>query len=292
MKYIYFLLFVVLGTGCRLFSHQKKGYDYCYTNSHGLYVANYGHEPVRVYVNGNDGSLSPDGTLIAYTDLGAPDHHRRIGIFDLEAGKVSLLDTACHNCYGPVWSPDGNRIAYNAHMDKEWSIKYVDKEGKHPVELATDDDGLAGFYSPTWSADGKKLAVQNMTGVYIYDLDGHVLRTVPFQQLDSTIQFSNQSSFLLASKEDKLVFWGSVNESSSRIDVPTAVFVYDISTARTSRISPKGYDCWRPVLKGDTIYCRGRHGNSLKENTYRMDLDGGNFKVAYKDRVDISFARR
>src|ERR1700744_6493854 len=113
MRYVCILLFVLAGTGCQLLSHKKKGYDYCYSNGHGVYVANYGHDPVHVYVNGTDACLSPDGTRIAYTDQGAADHSRRIGVFDLEAGKVTILDSGCHNCYGPSWSPDGAYLVYN-----------------------------------------------------------------------------------------------------------------------------------------------------------------------------------
>jgi len=285
------LLAVVFGSGCR--PSYKRSYDYCYATAHGLYVGNYGHDPVRVYVNGTDACLSPDGTRIAYTDLGAADRVRRIGVFDLEAGKVTLMDTACHNCYGPVWSPDGEYLVYNAIIANEWGIKCVDKGNLHPVNIASAHDSLSGYFSPTWSADSRKIAVQNMTGVDIYDLDGKVLRSIPFEQFDTSIQFSSASSFFLTGKEDKIVFWGSDGAAASvKADAPAAVFVYDMATAKTNRISPKGYDCWRPLIKGDTVFCRGRHGNSLKENTYRMDLDGGHFKLAYKDKIDISFAGR
>jgi len=289
MRYVNVTLLALALCGCQ--SAQMKGYDYCYATAHGLYVGNYGHDPVHVYVNGTDACLSPDGTRIAYTDMGAADHVRRIGVFDLEAGKVTLMDTACHNCYGPVWSPDGTYIAYNAMLGYEWGIKCVDKDNLHPWKVAEDPDGLGGLSSPTWSADSRKIAVENSAAVFIYDLDGNVLRSIPFEQIDRAI--SSASMFNLTGRGHKLVFWGTVGaDSTPAAAAPAAVFVYDLATSRMNRISPKGYDCWRPVIKGDTIFCRGRHGNSLKENTYRMDMDGGNFKLAYKDKIDISFAQR
>ena len=293
MRYVYVTLLALAVCGCQ--PSSKKNYDYCYATGHGLYVGNYGHDPVHVYVNGTDACLSPDGTRIAYTDLGAPDHVRRIGIFDLEGGKVTLMDTACHNCYGPVWSPDGDYLVYNAMIGNDWGIKCVDKDNLHPLSVAVAfaKDSAGGYFSPTWSADSRKIAVQNLSGVYIYDLDGKVVRTIPFKQFDTSIQFSSESTFMLTGKEDKLVFWGSDGSAVfSKADAPAAVFVYDLASSTTSRLSPKGYDCWRPVIKGDTIFCRGRHGTSLKENTYRMDMDGGHFKLAYKDKIDISFAQR
>ena len=291
MRFVNVTLLALALCACK--SAQKKSYDYCYANGHGLYVGNYGHDPVHVYVNGTDAHLSPDGTRIAYTDMGAPDHARRIGVFDLEAGKVTLMDTGCHNCFGPVWSPDGNYLVYNAMTGNEWGIKCVDKDNLHPLQIVNAEDSLEGFFSPTWSSDSRKIAVQNMSGVYIFDLDGKMVRSIPFGRFDTSIQFSSESSFMLTGREDKLVFWGSDGSAvTARDDAPAAVFVYDLATARTNRISPKGYDCWRPVIKGDTIFCRGRHGSSLKENTYRMDMDGGHFKLAYKDKVDISFAER
>ena len=92
MKQLYILGLVCLGTSCGLISSKKKVFDYCYVNSKGLYAVAYGKDPTRIFVNGTDPRLSPDGRKIAYTDIGR-NHERRIGVFDLEAGKVNILDT-------------------------------------------------------------------------------------------------------------------------------------------------------------------------------------------------------
>jgi dipeptidyl aminopeptidase/acylaminoacyl peptidase len=291
MKHVYFLGAVCLFASCNLISGKKKVFDYCYVNSKGLYAVANGKEPTRIFVNGTEPRLSPDGRKIAYTDIGGKGHERRIGVFDLEAGKVTIMDTACHNCYGPVWSPDGNYLVYNAFTGKNWSIRYIDKENQHVVELATPTDSLLGFSSPTWSWDGKKIVVQNMSAVCIYGLDGRVLQSVPFEQLDTSVSFSSSTSFVLNKKEDKLVYWAGIGEELKG-EPHTAVFVHDLGAGKSMRVSPKGYECWQPTLKGDTIYCNGKKGASGKESVYRMDLDGGHFTVALKNKVDVSFASR
>jgi len=292
MRHLYILGLVCLGTSCGLIPNKKKVFDYCYVNSKGLYAVAYGKEPTRIFVNGTDPRLSPDGRKIAYTDVGGKNHERRIGVFDLEAGKVTILDTACHNCFGPVWSPDGNYLVYNAFMGKNWGIKYIDKDNQHPMELAAPMDSLLGFSSPSWSADGKKIVVQNMSAVYIYGLNGRVLQSIPFEQIDTGLAFSSATSFVLNKSEDKLVYWAGLSEEGKNGEPPTAVFVHDLGQGKSVRISPKGYACWQPILKGDTVYCNGRHGGNGKENVYRMDLNGEHFALAYKNRVDMSFAAR
>ncbi|GGB17858.1 hypothetical protein GCM10011511_47060 [Puia dinghuensis] len=284
---------VVFCAGCGIFSNPKGGFDYCYATSKGVYVGRYGKTPTRVYINGTDPCLSPDGEKIAYTDAGAPDRQRRIAVFDLEAGKVNFLDTGCHNCYGPMWSPDGDYLVYNAWTGKDWGIKYIDKDNQHAVLLAEPTDSLMGYTSPTWSADSKKIVVQNMNAVYIYGLDGKILQSVPFEQMDTAVSFSSASSFVLSKKEDKLIYWAEMEGEAGDDEPPAAVFVHDLGSGKSVRISPKGYDCWQPVLKGDTVFCNGKKGKAAgKGNIYRMDLDGGHFALAYKNRMDVSFAQR
>ena len=293
MRHYYLLALAFFATGCSLFPGKKKCFDYAYVNGKGFYAVSYGKEPTRIFVNGTDPRLSPDGRQIAYTDVGVRDHERRVAVLDLEAGQVRMMDTGCHNCYGAVWSPDGRYLVYNAFVDSNWCIKYIDRDNQHPVVLATPADSLMAFSSPTWSADSKKIVVQNKAGVYIYGLDGRVLQSIPFEQMDSSLSFSSSSTFVLNSKDDKLVYWAGMERTSKNGEPPAiALFVHDLAAGKSVRISPKGYECWQPVLRGDTVYCNGKHAGSEKENVYRMNLDGSHFALAYKNRIDVSFASR
>jgi hypothetical protein len=98
--------------------------------SMGVYVFRSGDPAgTRIPLPGMDAKLSPDGAYLAFTYLVEPEDDRRIGLMNLTTLKTSLVDSACHNCYGPVWSPDGKRLAYNAMQDMT-NIYLIDLSGK------------------------------------------------------------------------------------------------------------------------------------------------------------------
>ena len=84
---------------------------------------------------------------------------------------------------GPVWSPDGTRIAVNYDFDEQARPIYavVDLEGR------TIQSGITGYF-PSWSPDGTRIAVEwfNPEGepiIHVVDLaTGEVIFEVEGQQ--------------------------------------------------------------------------------------------------------------
>jgi hypothetical protein len=271
----------------------RKVYDYCYSNRSGLFVVNAG-DPAGMLIKlpVTDAKLSPDGTYLAFTDLNSPDRERRIGLMDLTTLKTAFPDSACHNCYGPVWSPDGKCLAYNAMHDQQWNIKYINREsGK--AAFVTLHAGNLGNFSPQWSADSKKIILQDMAGIYIIDLNGNILRTIDISSMDTTLLVSSSTQFLLAGKEDKLIFDCQVSSDSADTndegEPPPHLFSYDLEAKKLARLEPQDHICYSPVLKGDTIFCSGyKRKGSGGLNIYRMDLSGAYFKLAFKNYQNFS----
>jgi hypothetical protein len=271
----------------------RKAYDYCYSNHSGLFVRNAGDTAgVHLTLSATDVKLSPDGTQLAYTDQNSPDHERRIGLMDLTTLQTTILDSACHNCYGPVWSPDGKYLAYNAMQGQQWNIKYLNIQRGKAAFITPQAENMGNF-SPQWSADNKKIIVQDMAGVYIIDLNGNIVRTIDISSMDTTLLVSSSTQFLLTGKEDKLIFDCQVSTDSTDVndegEPPPHLFAYDLDAKKLTRLEPKDHICYNPVLKGDTIFCSGykpKGKGSL--NIYGMDLSGAHFKLAFRGGQSFS----
>jgi len=93
------------------------------------------------------------------------DRRSHLYLFDVESGEVRQLTTGRWDESGPVWSPDGSRIAFvsnrtedpdtNANSD----IWVVSADAQSPTEdplRITDNPGSDG--SPAWSPDGRSIA--------------------------------------------------------------------------------------------------------------------------------------
>jgi serine/threonine protein kinase len=98
-------------------------------------------------------AMSPDGRRLAVS--GGLQNAQNIWTIDVERGTVSRL-TFSENDFSPVWSPDGQTVAYaSTRNGQTWTyIKSADGSGDE--KLATDTPA-----TPTsWSADGRFILLQ------------------------------------------------------------------------------------------------------------------------------------
>src|SRR3954447_26269071 len=113
-----------------------------------------------VFTSDRDGSVfSPDG-----------DGNEEIYVMDADGANQTRLTTDPAYDYGPYWSPDGSRIAFQSLRDGQSEIYVMDADGSHQRRLTNDpgvDTGAA------WSPDGARIAfVFNDTATTeIYTLD-------------------------------------------------------------------------------------------------------------------------
>lgn len=108
------------------------------------------HDPVKVrYIR--SANVSPDGKRLVFSAL------NKLYVMALPRGKANILVDQPVSQYQPIYSPDGQWIAYVSWCDTVggylWRVPAV---GGKPEQLTS----VRGHYQrPTWSPDGKCIAV-------------------------------------------------------------------------------------------------------------------------------------
>jgi len=110
---------------------------------------------------------SPDGKLIAFTDLANGDRRQmsektphRIYVVSADGGAPNLLLAGTPDVGDPTWSPDGHSIAYAAATSfesGEHEIRILDLRNLNSSKVP----GSEGMWSPRWSPDGSHIVAFN-----------------------------------------------------------------------------------------------------------------------------------
>jgi TolB protein len=284
MKNILVLLFTFCVTAAFA---QPKSYDYAYLNKKGICV--YSIADKMEYLadaKGQDPCISPDGRKLAFTWSNKAGD-RFIAVMDLATKKRTIFNTHNNNCYGPVWSPNGKYIAYNAFdaQKSKWSIAIIDS-GNTATKILT--ASLEQCFSPTWTSDSKNVVVQNMEKVFVFDLAGNVVKDYKISDMTGDSGPSSSDRFQFTTDNQKIAFSTEVNEPGGTDGPPTAVFVYDINGKKSLRLSPKGYFCDGVIIKGNQVLYTGSKLRSTVQNVYIVGLDGKNIKILFPGCSNIS----
>jgi len=281
------LLFLVFGA-IKAFG-QNKSYDYCYVKGNGVWVYSIADKKDYLILNprsASDVAISPDGKSVAYTVISVKGD-RTLGIMDLNTKNKKTLKTGSQNCFGPVWSPDGNYIAYNVFDNKKsnWQVAIIKVSGNTSPQILTAQ--MLQCMMPTWSVDSKAVAVQDMQNVYIIDLTGNLTSTYKISELNKDWGPSSADRFIITN--NRIAFSSEENDPVKGVDEPpTAIFIYDLATKSTLRLSPKGYYAWGLVVKGNKLLFNMEKFRSSIPNIYSVDTDGHNLKMLFSNARDIS----
>ena len=129
-----------------------------------------GGSPVRITSGDTEeflGDWSPDGHWLVFTRRGNEESR---GLWLRNPAGVNLFRLTSEDDLGPVWSPDGDAIAFVRNTDGNRDIYLLlpedDDDWRGPVKAQPLITSPAADYSPAWAPDGDTL-------VYVSERDGN-----------------------------------------------------------------------------------------------------------------------
>lgn len=118
---------------------------------------------------------SPDGDWIVFESDRLDDGDLEPGPFDIyvmtsEGESEEPLTESPADDGVPVWSPDGQRIAFRSNRESGYEVWRMDSQGGDE-EQVTYEDGTVR--APAWSPDGRRIVFASGTGhdFDLYDVD-------------------------------------------------------------------------------------------------------------------------
>ena len=165
-----------------------------------------------------DPAWSPDGERIAFSARreGHVEHNLdltyEIYVMDADGGNEQRLTENRNNDWNPSWSPDGNRIAFEADRKGDFvsfDIYVMDVDGGNPQKLTNhrDWDG-----SPSWSPDGERIVFWSLRDgnaeIYVMAADGGNLQNLTNNPHSDASPAWLNSPFSVSPAGKQFTMWG------------------------------------------------------------------------------------
>src|SRR6266699_7073046 len=288
MKPLTLAIFLCIALSALGHAAQRK---IAYEHRDNIFVADIDGTHQKKIAAGSLPDISPDGTRVTFnTDEDSktrPGPERHIAVADLASGKVTVFkDIPSDNCFGPVWSPDGSKLAFSIMAEKEWRLGLLNADGSGFRFVINAELKGDAFGAPTWSAEGKSIFCHDLDNLYQIDLDGSVLKKWKLSEV-LTEASMNGNDRLSVSPDGKTLLMdvdlGSEHERKNWDGPQPAVYVFDFDTEKTSRVTAKDDFVWDPYwVTNDEFLCVIQKEHENEPSLYRMSLDGKNPKVIVK----------
>jgi TolB protein len=221
-----------------------------------------------------DPAISPDGTKLAYT-VSDSAGHRGIWVADLDLKTQAKLPVANDNYYQAMWSPAGTRIAFSIfNKDNVWKVGVINTDNSGYQML--DGASATALYAPTWKNENELIG-HDLTNLYTLDLSGKIIDTQPLTNLiGKELSLSSSNRFFYTKDGKKLVFSaGNGDVVENAVGPNEAVYVLDLLTKKTSRISPEGLNApYVYVTADDRIFFSASKTSDSNFQIYAADLKG------------------
>jgi len=262
-----------------------------YEHGENIFIADIDGTHQKKVATGALPEISPNGTRVAFNtsedSKTRPGPERHIAIVEVANGKVTILkDIPSDNCFGPVWSPDGSKLAFSIMADGEWRLGLVNADGSGFRFVKNAGLKSEAFGAPEWARDGKSIFCHDLDNFYQIDLDGNILKKWELSKI-LTDAGMNGGDRLSISPDGKTLLMDvdcvAEHERKNWDGPQPAIQKFDLASEKAVRITDKDDFVWEPFwLTSDEFLCIMQKENENEPSIYRMSLDGKNAKLLVK----------
>jgi len=269
----------------------------CFTRGAYIFVREPNGVTKRV-VKGRQPNISPDGKTIAFVtgkgELLKSESH--VHLIDIQTGKLREISSLTpYDSFGPLWSPDGRRLAVQLVMDQKGALATVDpRTGDFCVIPANLPRELTWLNS--WTPDGNSLVLNDLEYVYQLTLSGQVLRSLSIKEMLGDVVISSQTGFSFSPDGRFLLFDSAMVPDDVGI---ASIYLYNFTSGGLSRLTSDRLGALDPqwIPGGTEIiftgYVKGRY--KLKSSLpyyaiYRISADGKNLTMIMRNAENASYA--
>ena len=188
----------------------------------------------------HDSDISPNGARAVFVARG--------DIITVPAEKGdprNLTNTMSVNEREPVWSPDGQTIAYFSDESGEYALHLRQQHGMGEVKKVSLGEKPAFYFAPRWSPDSKKIAyLDNHLGVWYVDLE-----TKKPVLVDKDYRMSDRDISPAWSPDSKWLAYSKSLKSYMR-----AIYLYSLADARSTQVTDGMSEARTPVFDKEGKY--------------------------------------
>jgi TolB protein len=289
MKQFIVAIFLCVAFSAFVNAAQRK---IAYDRGGKIFVADVDGTHSKKIAEGGWPEISPDGARVAFNTEGdaknRPGPERHIAIADVASGKVTVVpNIPSDNCFGPVWSRDGNQIAFYIMSEGDWRIGVVKSNGSDFRFLKKAGPNNNSFWSMCWAPQNHSFFCQDLTNLYQFAVDGSLIKRWDIGKLTGGGSMSSGTRLDVSPNGRRIIFDVDLAEESTRKNwdgAPPGIFVLDLETDSATRVSAKGLYAFNPqFITDDEFLFSLQKENENEPSIYRMSTDGKNLKLLIKN---------
>lgn len=131
-----------------------------YERSGTIYLLVLGTPERTLVPAGNQPKIAPDGSRVVYIGrVGSADN--QLLVVDTRSRQVSRITDKARDPALPVWSPDGQRVAFRAAVNGTTEIFTINADGTNLQQITHGQTETDRATQPSWAADGTAVYYKN-----------------------------------------------------------------------------------------------------------------------------------